>query len=1187
MTKKDPTTKLKALKEFISQFPQAEINDKVVEIYGKLYIQLSMDVDNLVREASQSALLTLINADKIDCNSAVMKNIFPSLLISMYDTHPVTASVAQNCFQKAFSNKDVGVILATCQEDVLENFTKNITVLTAQTICSTQAYSPEECNAKYERLVIGSLKGYGMYVEKVNKERLEEFKDKNLELINHEKFISLHKSKTPQIRSAYFETISNLLQHAPNLLIHVKEKLAAIVFKSIDESDPSISSHIWSCVLLTQIKIELWWTFINMKLFFEKLFIILRSSTNCSLIFPNLLPLVSNFKGVFQGNQLEAFHSNLMKNLHHGLTSDQSEKLLRSEFSSISSAYFEVLQFIIIAINLSKEMGDDEKISLCNRYMDDYMITTIFWCLNKKGSLPKKLIYQGIAKIIQYFDNNSKINVYAILYERFWVEIFKIIASSMETKDLKEKSLNHVELIKNLSPSSKKHVRMESDGKSEGSEKLSSKNLNILVHKICQIYIDKVNVTMEDTLIKSLESFIKEYQSSEMFAHLEKEYQSGLFDIFVSWLKDAEIQHESVIEIIAVLYKYSENSSKLKILNHWEAMTNSQKNWFICKALECPLNEDKLIKEFIRNSSVSAHIVEISKSLDSKNVEILRRCFKKKEAFPISDETCRNVVDEVKANMSKALIENKPKTFKINALFLTEIFPILSMCADKKDTRDKIFLTLFENSLNESLQDEDLIWEMIHALHDALSTLKIEKVLMEICLEIARNKLENVSKNRLEFIALFIAMVLTNAEELPDLEKASNLSYLSEISSHIEILQGNISKVNNFDEQNENFQEILNDTIRNNIFIANIVLMTSVDDLNSLKPQKEEKNEANFDDDDDNESESGEEEEISLKLYVKLIDLDLNIQNHRCMMFVPFINIYKNFYLLNILLKNGSSLDTKQKEWILYLEERLKMIISSMPDEVIGDIQDYVEEKVPNLLLASHKYSGDVKKLLNDSIDKNAELSIDQLKVCEIFGELEEKKILPLELLNKKTADIKLNVALMRVLIKNHLEVKSYNEANDKKVIDFSLNLLDEIITKNKASAFLLYKRDLNAEKTEEVLVITSIMNFLSEIIQTFPTKLNESQWDFVRLALSNWTLTLKKSCEKVTDLKIQAFIVSIFKLNSAFLNFITNEKVKSSSQLISSVIDEWQAIFSTDVNTILLQIFMDVVKNIGKILLK
>lgn len=1187
MTKKDPTTKLKALKEFIAYCAQLEITDRIVEIYAKLYTVISMDVDNLVRESSQTALLTLITANKIESNGDIMKKLFPSLLISMFDTHPVTASIAQNCFHKAF-NSDVGDILATCQEDVLETFTKNITVLTAQTICNTQSYTPEECQAKYERVVIGSLKAYGMYIEKINKEKLQEFKEKNLQLISHDKFTSLSKSKTPIIRSAYFETVSNLLQFAPELLINVKEKLVAIIFKSIDESDPAISSHIWSCVLLGQIKIELWWTFINMKLFFEKLFIILRSCTNCSLIFPNLLPLVSNFKGVFIGNQMENFYSNLMKNLHHGLSNDQTDKLLRSEFSSITTAYFEVLQFILIQIVNQVEISDDDKIKLCFRYMDEYIIATTFWCLNKKGSFPKKLIYQGIAKIIHFAGNNTLNVMYASLYERFWSETYKIIASSMETnQDLKETSSSQIELIKNLSPPTKKQVRMEIDKVCEKEDApMMSKNLELLVQKVCQIYIEKINVTMDEHLVKSLESLVKSYQSKELFEYLKNENQCEVFEIFQKWLKDEDIRHESVIEIITILYTNLENdSSKINILNYWEEMTVKQKSLFICKSLDYPLNEDKLIVNFNRKT-ISMHIVEMAKSTQGDSIKILKKCFhKNRDSFPISDETCHKVINEVRTNLTK-----------LNVSFLTEIFPTISMSADKRDLRDKLFLTLFEYALNKS-HEENLIWQIISTLNEGLSngTLKIDKNLMQICTEIAKDKLVNLqelTESRLEFVALVITILQSNFFENGKNEENSyyltvtslnNLSYLNSLVSHIELLQGKIYSQNAIkSEEHEEiyFQKILNETIENNVFIVNVVLMMSVGDLKSLKkPHKEESDEAKFDEDyEDNESEPVTEvEESSTKLFEKLIDrCSLDFGDHRCLVFDTFGIILKSFYVLNVLLKNYTSLNAKQKTWIKYLEERLKAIISTMPDEIILDIK----EKLPNLLLSSKKYSGNIELLLSETIGEQSELSIDQLKTFELFAE-HQKKILPLKLLENLSSDMGMNVTLMSLLIENHLEVNNFNETSDKRIIEFSLNLLDEIILQNKSSAFLLYKRDIKTEKVDDVLLTTSIMNFLSQTIITFPSKLNESQWDFIRLALSNWTLTLKKSYEKVTDVKIQAFIISIYKLNAALLKFITNERVKSSSKLIASVIDEWQSIFSTDVNTILLQIFMEIVKNI------
>lgn len=1206
MTKKDPTTKLKALKDFASNLSQLEINEKAVEIFGKLYIQLSMDVENLVRENAQNALMAMIVGDKIS-SEPVISRIFPYLLISMYDTHAVTATVAQNCFTKMFSSKNVSEILTMCQEDVLENFRKNLTVLNAQTICNTHTYTPEECQAKYERIVIGSLKGYGMYVEKIPTDKLEEFKEQNHNLIQHERFLSLYKSKSPYIKAAFYEAISNLLLHAPGLLKNVETKLAALVFKSIDESDPSISMHVWSCILLTQIKIEKWWTHINIKLFFEKLFMILKSCNNASLIFPNLLPLISNFKSVFYGMQLEVFHANLMKNLHHGLTNENQSERLKSECSSIIIAYYEVLHFIIIQIISDENMSEEEKLNLSNRYIDDYIIATLFWCFNnKKGSFPRKLVYQQIAKVINFFSNNCASNhLYEQLFNRFWVETYQIISNGMKTnQDLKSTSSTHFEFIKNILPPRKKHVRMEID-ESLGDDKkcVENQSLRILVQKLCRVYIEKINVTLDVHLLANLKIFIEDYQSTELFQYLlqEFEYKSvyELYGLFESWLKE-EMQCESVVEIIVILFKYMSDTEKLKLLSRWNDMKGDQKKWMLLKLLDEPLRADIVVKEFLKSSDVSNYITECAKIASTSggggNFNVLRKSFQLTMGnFLVTDETCRFIIDIMcKTTRDSTCTKTLDKCVK----FLIDVFPII-ICAERKDLQNQVFLAFFECSLREDINDDELLWSMISTWQEAINngTLKMDEKLLETCISITNEKigsLQNINSSRLEYIALNISKLLksiaSDDEEIliklivQLMGDSEHYKYLYEMCYRLETIHGKVfpRKSINFQFENLIFGRILNDFIKTNLITINVLFMMSCEKVEVLQNENicQQNNYQDDDDDDDDDSEPEIDEDTSLKLFKKMLFEEGSSQKKikRTIFLNKIIEIAKYETIFKTLKKYSTKLDLKQKEWITYYEEKVKSTLSILNDEDINELLKVAPDCL-NLLMQTKKYSGDIKVLFDDS-KACCELENNKFGMLESFVDSNEMKILPLTLLRQENFDINFNVAFTRLFIKNHLDATTpSNDVEDAMdIIAFSLNLLNEIIIKQKTTPFLLYKKDLNDDRIEDVLSICSIMNFLCEVIKAFPTKLNEVQWDFLRLALSSWTLTLKRSYEKFSNIKIQAFIISIYKLNAALLSFVELEKTKSSSQLISSVIDEWQAIFSTDVNTILLQVYIDII---------
>lgn len=155
MSKKDPTTKIKALKEFSDLVIQSEVDivKNLLPHFAKAYVQLSTDCDARVRENAQNALLSVVN--KVGKNVApILKQIFPAWVSGQYDTHPTAASIAINCFSKAFPAKNVSMVFGYCESEILEYFTKNLTVLTSQTVCNPKTHTPEEAEAKYHRLVI-------------------------------------------------------------------------------------------------------------------------------------------------------------------------------------------------------------------------------------------------------------------------------------------------------------------------------------------------------------------------------------------------------------------------------------------------------------------------------------------------------------------------------------------------------------------------------------------------------------------------------------------------------------------------------------------------------------------------------------------------------------------------------------------------------------------------------------------------------------------------------------------------------------------------------------------------------------------------------------------------------------------------------------------------------------------------
>lgn len=131
----------------------------------------------------------------------------------------------------------------------------------------------------------------------------------------------------------------------------------------------------------------------------------------------------------------------------------------------------------------------------------------------------------------------------------------------------------------------------------------------------------------------------------------------------------------------------------------------------------------------------------------------------------------------------------------------------------------------------------------------------------------------------------------------------------------------------------------------------------------------------------------------------------------------------------------------------------------------------------------------------------------------------------------------------------------------------------------------------------------TELANVLAIVMPNFASELDIAKWDFVRIALSSWTLTVSKNHQNfrsnnvcfsyllrfsssvsnsICRFQISIFIAAIFRLFSAVSKFFEEEKIRSSTELLTNVIEEWDNVFAKDVNLVLLKTYINIVKDIG-----
>lgn len=63
---------------------------------------------------------------------------------------------------------------------------------------------------------------------------------------------------------------------------------------------------------------------------------------------------------------------------------------------------------------------------------------------------------------------------------------------------------------------------------------------------------------------------------------------------------------------------------------------------------------------------------------------------------------------------------------------------------------------------------------------------------------------------------------------------------------------------------------------------------------------------------------------------------------------------------------------------------------------------------------------------------------------------------------------------------------------------------------------------NISSIDAEKILQVTEFVRFVSDVIQTFPGNITENGWDFIRIAISSWVLTLSKSSEHWKSPKVR-----------------------------------------------------------------
>ncbi|KAK9879336.1 hypothetical protein WA026_004187 [Henosepilachna vigintioctopunctata] len=754
MNKKDSTTKLKALQEFadLIQKSDAEAVKAVLPFWPRLYNILVIDYEPKVREATHVAHNEVVK--KVKRNLApYLKQLIASWFTSQYDTYAPAATAATSSFNSAFPENKIEGVIVFCEQEILTYIHDNLLVQTPQTVCDQKHNLPEVSQAKYERVLISSLHGYSLYLNKMKKDKIEASIELNKKIISSNKFWKYAKHNLSLVRAAWFEVLTALFQKAPFLLENEESHITLATLSSIDESDPIVLPLVWQNVLLTITLIKEWWTKVNVdKLLLPKLWKVLREGGqgNASVIYPNLLPMLPSLTPVLD---VSTFYNNFFQNLCLG----QKQKSVissKSECTAVSTSLIECLRYVI--------MKNESDVSLCEQLIKTHLMPTLEWCLLETQSC-YKTIFNQTASLAQYWSRNdtSEFPNYCRYLNYFWNivdQMFQDVLMNLnfdESEKIFNVSSRQIEFLQSMKHVAKVKkslkVKFDSDNTlansgdievtSSGLGEFYINSLTDLVFKLCQAYVKIIDNKKSKELLDHLVVLIQEFDSKNLFLHISSqvgsEEQNGVIDIFqnllTKWLQREELWCRSLIDLIFMAFKYLVDEEKQIVLDTVEKISNEDcLAWCLEDALSHQHNKDCVIRNWLTSDKVTNFIVSIvEKEIADQCAPNLKSLLRiavtedENEELYVSQQAIFKMVNKLKEPLMQP--NDYLLTIDASASFASYLSAIVYTEKLLLTYTDELLIAMISMSLESGVATEcltdDTIWEVQTAWQDAISTL--------------------------------------------------------------------------------------------------------------------------------------------------------------------------------------------------------------------------------------------------------------------------------------------------------------------------------------------------------------------------------------------------------------------------------------------------------------------------------
>ena len=260
LSKKDSTTKAKALEDLQSLLPAAEVEDGVLQAWIHLYPRTSIDTSRRVRELTH-ALHGQIASAAGKKMAKYMSRVVGAWLAGLYDNDKLVAKAAQDSLHRVFpSSEKLQALRKAYQQPLLEFVEDVIETQSTHTLSDERSISPDEALAKYARVVAAAIGLLSNLVLESKDEDLDKNRDKYETLFNNKKLWDFALGEDAGIRRSTHNFLKTFVQKWKNPSSSVLDMLSRVyVYKALDsDQTASASDYVESLTSLTRTYPAVW-----------------------------------------------------------------------------------------------------------------------------------------------------------------------------------------------------------------------------------------------------------------------------------------------------------------------------------------------------------------------------------------------------------------------------------------------------------------------------------------------------------------------------------------------------------------------------------------------------------------------------------------------------------------------------------------------------------------------------------------------------------------------------------------------------------------------------------------------------------------------------------------------------------------------------------------------------------------